>query len=289
MSLSLVNGLTSDQLNIADRGLSYGDGVFETIQIRAGKALLWGAHLERLERGANRLKIPFDQQLKEAFVEDLSVLLNVADATLKQQSVLKLTLTRGIGKRGYKADPNAKPTRVTSLSTMPDMLEKQQQGIDVIICQTRLARQPLLAGIKHLNRLEQVLARSEWDNEQITEGLVCDTQGNVIEGCMSNLFWVKSGVLYTPDLTYSGVAGIVRDTIIDLCKAQKLMTIEQGDYNLQHLLDAEQVFICNSVFNILPIVRICSACNTQTLAIFDIGTHTKILQKSLQQYYLKEA
>ncbi len=291
MSLSLVNGLASDQLNIADRGLSYGDGLFETIQINAGKALLWEDHIQRLERGANRLNIPFDNQLKQAFTEDFSKLLAVADAedkTLSQQSVLKLTLTRGIGKRGYKADPQAVPTRIASLSALPDQQFKQQHGIEITLCDTRLARQPLLSGIKHLNRLEQVIARSEWDDEQITEGVLCDTQDNIVECCMSNLFWFRQGVLYTPDLTYAGVAGVVRDKLIALCKQHQLAPIEQGHYPLQHLLEAEQVFVCNSVFNILPVVRISSVLERAEIATFNIGTHTKMLQQLLQQYYLKE-
>ncbi len=289
MALSLVNGLVSDQLNTADRGLSYGDGIFETIQISAGKALLWDAHLARLELGANRLKIPFNKSLVKAFTSDMHALLANAEDTLKQRSVLKLTLTRGIGKRGYKADPCAVPTRITSLSAMPDMSEKQRLGIDVVICETRLARQPLLSGIKHLNRLEQVIARSEWDDELITEGIVCDTQDNVIEGCMSNLFWFRQGVLYTPDLTYAGVAGVVRDKLINLCEAKKIARIEQGEFSVNHLLGADHVFVCNSVFNILPVVRIRNALDHSELAQYTIGTQIQELQGYLQLYYLKDA
>ena len=164
----LVNGKVEGCVNVADRGLSYGDGLFETIAIRGGVPLLWDAHLQRMKHGAARLKIPFDNVLTAAFLQDFQSLLKHSTS----DAVLKLTLTRGVGARGYWADPNAGVTRIAAISAMPDMSALQALGISVRLCSTQLARQPLLAGIKHLNRLEQVLARSEWDDSHITEGIV---------------------------------------------------------------------------------------------------------------------
>lgn len=287
MSPSLINGLPADQISVADRGLSYGDGLFETIQINAGKALLWDAHVDRLKRGAERLSIPFDDNVTAAFLEDIEQLLT-SNASFYQRSVAKITLTRGIGKRGYKADPGANVTRISSLSAMPDMQQQQQLGINVILCRTALARQPLLAGIKHLNRLEQVIARNEWSDPQISEGIVCDTQGYLIEGCMSNLCWVSQGVLHTPNLEYAGVAGVVRDTIIKLCEKYQILSVVEGDYRLSDLLKAEEIFVCNSVFNILPVVRLYGNPPQKTLKDLEIGFKTKELQEVLQQYYLRK-
>ena len=285
MAEFLVNG-QQQQLDVADRGLSYGDGVFETIAVIAGKALLWGAHIQRMRLGAKRLKISFSDQLASDFYSDFQALSH--DSSVN--GVLKLTLTRGVGQRGYKIDPSIDVTRIAMLSAMPDYSDHQERGIRLFLCQTQLARQPLLAGIKHLNRLEQVLARSEWSDPNIVEGLVCDTQGHVIEGCMSNLFWVTRNVLYTPDLTFAGVAGIVRETLLKLCQTHQLMPTSQGHYCLEQLAEADEVFVCNSVFGILPVIDVQTKKQAFEFsnAPIKIGAVTRTLQQLLQQYYLKE-
>ncbi|MEH6442532.1 MAG: aminodeoxychorismate lyase [Oceanospirillaceae bacterium] len=292
MSASLINGQAAQELDHADRGLSYGDGLFETIQVLNGKPLLWSAHLQRMKVGAARLKIPFDAQLSSSFATDFKTLAG-------QQSVdgvLKLTLTRGKGERGYKAPLDPIVTRISSLTVQSnsakaqsiDPRESAQQGISVCICETLLARQPLLAGIKHLNRLEQVLARSEWHESKFSEGLVCDTQGFLVEGCMSNVFWIKEGVLYTPQLSFAGVEGVIRNAIINICTQDRLIHIEQGYYKIEQLFDAQEVFICNSVFDIKAVSKICIEQDGSEYIEFNIGSMTKLLQKKLQQYYLKE-
>jgi 4-amino-4-deoxychorismate lyase len=287
MAEFLVNGQKQQQLHVADRGLSYGDGVFETIAVVKGKALLWNAHLQRMRMGAKRLNIDFCSQLEEDFYADFQLLC----AAFESSGVLKLILTRGIGERGYKIDPSAAVTRIAVISSLPDMSFEQQQGISVFLCRTQLARQPLLAGIKHLNRLEQVIARSEWSDPSITEGLVCDTQGNIIEGCMSNLFWLHDNQLFTPDLSFAGVAGVVRDALIELCKIQQIIEAKQGHYPLLALASAEEMFVCNSVFGILPVVDVKGG-NPELIfsnAPLPIGALTQTLQQRLQQFYLKVA
>ncbi|EPJ51801.1 MAG: hypothetical protein OFPI_16150 [Osedax symbiont Rs2] len=281
----LINGAAEQQLSTSDRGLSYGDGLFETIQIANGVALLWDAHMQRMQRGAARLKIPFDASLSALFYQDLLCLLQNPRAN----AVLKLTLTRGVGMRGYKPTAEAEITRISSLTTLPDFSAQQRHGIKVRLCQLQLARQSVLAGLKHLNRLEQVLARSEWDDSDITEGLVCDTQGNLIEGTMSNLFWLANGVLYTPDLSYSGVEGVIRNALISQCQHQSVFEVQTANYQLSQLLAADEVFVCNSVINILPVVSIVIDDATGKSKNYQVGPVTRALQEMLHNLYLKDA
>ncbi len=285
----LINGRAEQSIHFSDRGLSYGDGLFETIAIQRTVPLLWNEHLQRMRLGAERLAIPFNRATEQAFYRDFKSLMATA-ANQTQDTILKLTLTRGIGARGYKADPNANVTRIAAISAMPDMSAAQRQGVNLHLCATQLARQPLLAGIKHLNRLEQVIARSEWHDPSITEGIVCDTAGYVVEGCMSNVFWVTDGVLYTPDLSQAGVTGVVRNKLLQLCALSTQVEQRVGDFQLQQLLAADEIFVCNSVFNVLPVTAVisCSSISNFTPVPFTIGTITTTLQQLLQQFYLKE-
>jgi 4-amino-4-deoxychorismate lyase len=287
MQGALINGESDQQIEVADRGLNYGDGVFETIQIRNGVALLWQQHLTRMRHGAARLKIPFDDTTAALFLSDFAVLAKQFSGA----GVLKLMLTRGNAERGYKIVDNP-VTRITSLSSMPDMADLQRAGVSVLLCQTQLARQPLLAGIKHLNRLEQVMARSEWDHAGITEGIVCDTEGFVIEGCMSNLFWIKGNTLFTPTLSHSGVIGVVRNLLLELCEKKQLLSISEGFYKHQDLLNADEIFVTNSVFDVLAVKEIhldqSSVNSTLSGQLFEFGAKTRALNSLLQQYYLKE-
>ena len=284
---ALINGESDQQIDVADRGLNYGDGVFETIQIRNGVALLWQQHLARMRHGAARLKIPFNDTTAALFFSDFAVLVNQFSGT----GVLKLVLTRGNAERGYKIVDNP-VTRITTLSSMPDLADLQCDGVSVLLCQTQLARQPLLAGIKHLNRLEQVMARSEWSHNGITEGIVCDTDGFVIEGCMSNLFWIKGNTLFTPTLSHSGVRGVIRNLLLELCDKEQLLSISEGFYKIQDLLNADEIFVTNSAFDVLAVTEIhldqSSVNSGLSGQVFKFGAKTRALNSLLQQHYLKE-
>ena len=292
MTQTLINGLVDNQLNAFDRGLNYGDGLFETIAIRNGIPLLWDAHIERMSKGAQRLAIPFETKTRNALLSDFKALCSHYSAF---DGVFKIVLTRGVGARGYKAQAQPELTRITSISAITDNTSAQENGISVVLCATQLARQPLLAGIKHLNRLEQVLARSEWACSAIKEGIVSDTQGFVIEGCMSNLFWVSNNTLYTPDLTYAGVEGVMRNTILKLCQQHQLMTVKTGHYSLVDVLAADEIFVCNSVVDILPVTHIYDVASAtghvisskqgwpKTLAV---GPKTQRIQSLLNHFYL---
>ncbi|WP_415884593.1 aminodeoxychorismate lyase [Neptuniibacter sp. QD34_54] len=242
-----INGVLADQVSINDRGLSYGDGLFETIAVIDGKPHLFDQHMERLQIGLDRLKFP--EGTIEAVKNDIQAL------SFSGNQTLKLTVTRGLGERGYKLPATCVPARIISLSDSADFAQQRQQGVSVRLCQQRLGLNPVLAGIKHLNRLEQVLARSEWSDPDIAEGFVSDLDGNLVEGTMSNLFWVQDGVLYTPKIDLSGVKGVMRDRLIVLANELSVEVIE-GGYPESVLDSAEEVFICNSLIGIWPVITI---------------------------------
>ena len=244
--MRLVNGIASDVISTRDRGLNYGDGLFETMAVRSGAPVCWSRHMARLAAGCQRLRIPCppDALLWE---EAGRVCSGVA------LGVLKIVVTRGTNGRGYRMPDTVTPTRVLSSHPWPEMPASWGiEGVSVTICQTRLGINPQLAGIKHLNRLEQVMGRSEWDGPRFAEGLMLDTAGRVIEGTTSNLFLVTADGLVTPDLAHAGVAGIMRDLVLEeadtLDVAARVASVSREDLSY-----AEELFLSNSLFGIWPI------------------------------------
>ena len=246
----LINGQFNEILSIQDRGLHYGDGVFETIAIQDERPLCWDKHISRLNLGCRCLG--FDCPAEELLQYEANQL-----CANTQRGVLKIILTRGQGGRGYKPpESRGMPTRILANYPWPDFPEANAiHGVKIKICNTRLGRNSQLAGIKHLNRLEQVLARSEWDTEDIAEGLMLDTEGNVIEGTMSNLFIAHGDKLLTPDLTYCGIAGIIRQSILALAP-EFGMQIGVMPITQNELYAADEIFLCNSVIGIWPVCQL---------------------------------
>jgi len=269
----LVNGVAENRINITDRGLQYGDGLFETIAVRKGIAEFLDAHLNRLVLGCEKLSIPF-QQMKQ-LQDELNTVFHSLNNT---DAVIKIIITRGSGGRGYLANSDGVPTRIISTHLSPEYSASDRKtGIRVRFCQHKLSENTALAGIKHLNRLDQVLARNEWHDTDITEGLMFDQDNNVVEGTMSNLFMVSANQLLTPILNKSGVAGIMRGQIIRLASENEL-AVKQCLISTQQLIDADEVFICNSVMGIMPVANIIDTDTT-----YAVGPITQRLQQALQQ------
>lgn len=265
-----VNGQLADHLPVTDRGLAYGDGLFETLRASQGRLPLLDLHLQRLQRGCDVLRIPFRRQLIE---EELGSAANAIG-----DGVVKLTLTRGSGQRGYAMPADAQPTRVIAVFPLPEYPADRRDGVQLYCCATRLSDQPLLAGIKHLNRLEQVLARSEWQDPAFAEGLVCDQQGRVIEGTMSNLFARVAGEWVTPDLSRCGVQGVMRDYLLArMLERGQRFTV--GALTLDALHQADQVFCCNSLIGVWPVIRLGDRA-------WQVGSETRLLQSLAEQVYL---
>lgn len=242
----LINGYEADTISALDRGLHYGDGLFETLAVKGGKPLRWERHLLRLMQGCDRLGIPFPD------VSDLTVeALRLCNG--QQQAVLKVMVTRGAGGRGYRKPAQPEPTRLLARYPWPDYPQSHwQDGVRVRLCETRLGSNPALAGMKHLNRLEQVLARAEWDNDAIVEGLMFDSDDNVIEGTMSNLFLISAGQLVTAELSACGVSGIMRAMIIECAESLGLHCAVRP-ISRAELLAADELLLCNSVIGIWPV------------------------------------
>jgi len=273
MIATWINGKPADKISCGDRGLAYGDGLFETIAVVGGRPQLWNWHIERLLEGCRRLRLPPPDTA--LLWEESTRLCQELDGS---SGVLKLTYTRGTGGRGYAPPGNTTPTRILALSAWPQWpASRWEEGVALFLCQTRLAEQPQLAGLKHLNRLEQVLARAEWDDPQWAEGLVRDPSGGPVEGVSSNLFAVVHGRLITPPLDRCGVAGVMRRNIMQL--ADKLgVPAEVRALSLPVLRTVDEVFMSNSLAGIWP-VRALSDRTTWTAP----GPVTRRLQSALRR------
>ncbi len=242
----LLNGKPSSVVPIADRGLHYGDGLFETIPVDDGNPCLWQRHMQRLSQGCKRLRISMPDPLR-LLQETREVIGNAA------RGVVKIIITRGPGGRGYRPPKQTSPLRIVQFSSWPEHpIDQITKGIRVKICKTRLGLNPSLAGLKTLNRLEQVMARSEWDDPGILEGLMLDTRDYVIEGTMSNLFMQNGDILSTPQLTHCGTAGVMRGFVLEQCAAMDLR-IEEKHISLDELISAQALFVTNSVIGIWPV------------------------------------
>lgn len=266
----LVNGICKEQIEISDRGFQYGDGLFETIAVDNGQPVFFDRHLDRLKTGCRRLYIPFPgSELLAMEVKELS--------KYSSKAVLKLILTRGSGGRGYRQPDVIQTTRVISLYPFPDYPENYKvQGISARFCETRLGLNPALAGIKHLNRLEQILARAEWTDASVQEGIMLDMNGHVIEGTMTNLFYIKNNTLHTSSLNQSGIAGIMRSIILKVSSDHGLAVIEHS-FTKDELLLADEMFVCNSIIGIWPIKKIANS-------YFAVGMITKQIQGWVTQF-----
>lgn len=266
----LINGAMGSTIDVSDRGFQYGDGLFETIEINQGRLVFFERHIRRLNEGCRRLQIP---------LEDTGNLVEEAECTAKDvvRGVLKIILTRGTGGRGYRQPDSIKPTRVISVYPFPDSPKNYtRNGITARVCSTRLGLNPALAGIKHLNRLEQILARAEWKDPGIQEGLMLDADGNVIEGTMTNLFYVINRQLHTSEILRSGVAGIMREIILELAESNEL-ALSKRYFGIDELLNADEIFVCNSVIGLWPVTQIDGK-------PFAVGPVTREITDWLEQY-----
>lgn len=250
LPLISVNGVLDAAISPLDRGFAYGDGVFETCRYSQGSIPLWNFHRERLLHSTERLKIPLDESVLSRHLDAMQTYLRDANIT---HAVVKITLTRGVGGRGYRLPDQIEPTYCIGVfPCAPLESEQYQNGVAVRICDFRLSQTPDLAGMKHLNRLEHILARAEWQDE-FAEGLLLDSQGRVVEATVSNLFVIKNNRLYTPDLLAAGVAGVMRRVIIEELAPRLEIDCQIVEMSLDFVREADELFLCNSVFGIWPI------------------------------------
>jgi len=254
-------------LHIQDRGFQYGDGVFETMRLQGGRIRLLDDHWQRLNEGCVRLRLPAPD--RDQWRADLSRLIHG-----HEDGVVKFVLTRGLSERGYRPI-EAPATHVWQLGSVPP--PRNEPGIVLRWCATRLSRNPLLAGIKHCNRLEQVIAQSEWNDAAIAEGLMLDTEGELVSGTMSNVFLLIEGIWVTPDLRYSGVAGVMRRAVLGLM-AVLGMQCESRAVHPEEVSQASEAFVCNAVRGIQPVVALAEQqwpIGAQTLSLMNEWSRTE--------------
>jgi len=239
----LVDGKSGAFVGALDRGLAYGDGVFRTMRAVGGRILYWARHYTKLLHDCRRLGLNCPSEM--VLWDDIASLLAVEPAC-----VVKIVITRGSGGRGYAPPADAMPMRIVASFPVPEIPgDRAVVGIQARWCRTPVSMQPALAGIKHLNRLDSVLARSEWTNGEVAEGLMLDRDGWVIQGTMSNLFIVEGDKLSTPVLDAAGVAGVQRERLLSLA-AGIGMRCGQDRITPQRLLAADQVYVSNSVIGL---------------------------------------
>ncbi|EPD3275095.1 aminodeoxychorismate lyase [Cronobacter sakazakii] len=242
----LINGIEQDCLSATDRAVQFGDGCFTTARVRDGVVHLLEAHLARLHEGCERLMIP---------VPDIDTLRDEMRQAAQGQgsAVVKVIISRGAGKRGYSIAGCSAPTRIVSRSAYPDFYsEWRERGVSLATSPVRLGRNPHLAGIKHLNRLEQVLIRTHLEQTSADEALVLDSEGWVTECCAANLFWRKGKAVFTPRLDHAGVDGLMRRHTIGLLN-QSVWRLSEINAPASALEEADEVFICNALMPLVPV------------------------------------
>ncbi len=240
---TLINGLPASTVSAWDRGFLYGDGVFRTLRIRDGQPVWWQDHLDKLALDCQRLDLPVVE--RSDWERDLAQLVPRLD-----DAVLRLVVTRGEGVRGYQPPPRPVVTRLvmTAPSPAPDS-QLETEGLRLRLCDLRLGLQPRLAGIKHLNRLENILARQEWQDPSIHEGLLFDTEDRLISAVQGNVFLIQPGRIVTPRLDRCGVAGVARQRLLAGAPGWGVQVME-ADLGRDDLEQAEGVLISNSVMGL---------------------------------------
>lgn len=242
----LVDGQPTPADWLSERAFQFGDGLFETIAVIDGILCLWDAHMQRLLRGCERLRLP---------KPDVDVLYNDARQLCHDTdcAVLKMYWTAGRSQRGYRRPSPLTPQRIMSRSPWP-YTEVQTHWV-VCQCTHRLSENTVLAGIKHLNRLDQVIARSEWDDPQIHEGVMLGQDGRVVCGTMSNLLLQFEDHLLTPSISDAGIDGVVRQLLIET--AQRVgADIRIADVGLAELQKAQAVYFTNSLIGVVRAARV---------------------------------
>jgi 4-amino-4-deoxychorismate lyase len=275
--ISSIDGLLASSDSLIDRGLAYGHGLFETMRLHLGQLPLRSRHLERLMRDAAVLGIPVHLSTVEQCINDFQ-------QHLRQQNidhgVIKLIVTAGTGGRGYKNPATIKARIICVYSELPQF---DQQGIHLWHCDYRLPSNSVLSGIKHLNRLDQVIARNEWTDDFYADGLMFDQSNHLVETTSANIFlhspeqgWI------TPNLHSAGVSGVMRAVLLDELFPRLDIAVSTVDISVEQLVDCDQMFTCNSVRGITPVLGFIQNHNLVTLTI---GSEIKMLQSSLADNY----
>lgn len=255
---SLINGTFKKNISVLDRGLAYGDGIFETmhwhVNIKNKEKVYsveyWQRHIERLKIGCEKIKLPMPSiELLGSYKKKI---LKKSSESGVNSGVLKIIITRGVGGRGYKFESDLKPTVIfLSFPTKPIDQKLYKTGVKVRLCETNILENKTISGIKHLNRLDSVVARSEWD-ANFFEGLFVDKSGNLLEGTMTNIFFIKNKILYFPNLKSCGIEGIMSQVI----KEKTNLFFEgfmERNLKFSEINNFDAMFLTNSIIKVVPV------------------------------------
>ena len=242
----LINGIPQETLPASDRAIQFGDGCFTTARIAAGQVCLLDAHLQRLQMACEKLLIPFI-----AWAELQREMVELARGN--ERGVLKVIISRGSGGRGYSAANCMHPARILSVSGYPAHYDGwRREGITLELSPVRLGRNPHLAGVKHLNRLEQVLIRTHLEQTDADEALVLDSEGVVTECCAANLFWRNGKDVFTPRLDQAGVNGLMRQFCLQQLAHSGYRVVEVHAREAV-LAEADEMVVCNALMPVVPV------------------------------------
>ncbi|MDR9826169.1 aminodeoxychorismate lyase [Vibrio sp. FNV 38] len=247
-----VNGELSNSISLSDRSFQYGDGTFTTALVRNAKVVRWNEHRARLIEAAGRLSItPPDWSQVEIWLQHA-----IASVQPEDLFGIKILISRGSGGRGYSPCGCHEPVVVISYFSYPThYADWHSGGVELGICQRQLGLVPMLAGIKHNNRLEQVLLKTEMDEKGFVDGLVKDMEGYVCETTMANLIWRRDDVLFSPRIDRAGVDGITYQIALNHAKTLGFKTVN-GRFTIEDLLEADEVLMTNAVLGIAPVRKI---------------------------------
>ncbi|WDE07629.1 aminodeoxychorismate lyase [Thalassomonas viridans] len=237
-----VNGQQTDVLSVNDRGFAYGDGIFTTGKISNGRLELCPRHIARLQLGCSKLQIsPPDWLMLNDDIGRISARYPLA--------VLKIIITAGQGGRGYSRVGTGESCVIIQVHDYPEHYQAwSREGIMLGICGQKLGLNPMLSGIKHLNRLEQVFIRQELDRRSEDDLLVLNIRNEIVETSCSNVFWQADGAWFTPVLDDSGVEGLARASILASRK-----DVDCVRATLPDLENLDAMFICNAVMGAVPV------------------------------------
>lgn len=259
-SFGSINGEFGGCLSDLDRGFTYGDGLFETMRLERGCVPFWVLHRQRLLNDSHRLHLAVDT---DALDRQVAAILAAAAQRKIQSAVVKLVVSRGEGGRGYQPAPDCTSTIVIRVFPLPEYpAQYWTQGVAAFLCQHRLGHNRQFAGIKHLNKLDYVLASLEWRDRACAEGMLFDMDGELVEACSRNVFVVENSSLLTPSLHRAGVAGILRQRILNRYSDELGLVSRECVIDLEVLLNADEVFLTNSVTGVWPVKEFIGAAAT---------------------------
>lgn len=258
----MIHGSTRETLVPNDRAALYGDALFETLWWTGSHLALVHLHEQRLLCGAERLQMPVNESALRDFLNQIQI--RLASTSLGIACVARVSLHRSVMSRGYAFRAQMEPLLVCAVSPAP---EPSTEGVALGVSKVRLAQQPLLAGLKHANRLEQVLAAQELADRGYDDGLMCLDDGRVVCTTRANIYALVSGVWHTPALDQAGIAGTRRRWLFENAKTLGI-DVQQGSVTLEQIQHADAVMISNAILGFQSVVSI-EGCQINTSASID--------------------